>query len=620
MLQRSIFIGLLLLAIATGTYFYLKPSPQALTLQALDYLNQSNVKAAESILNSLPAQSTACPIAFYKGCLSQTVGRLKEADTYFQAAMREPCKGKKEDVVSEILFAQAANAFLEGRDADFTFLVEEAVATNPSSLYALLFEGLVDYLHTRYDEALKSWSAFDATAQNNGNNPWINALVERVFSPSWRQIHMAHCLIEQGDLMLAKGILEKESARQESQNPEIHRLTALFLGFAYLKEGCQMPLDQRGSFYKLAHFYFERGGTSVSFSRERNLLITPVRLEAERLLLGNLAEEHLQCGFDLINILQKWNAQDAIFTIADRFSQKLLRQTVEENEALCAAVRREFMGTSFLTVLNQRLLDTLIDCLHEGKGNELIPLWTVVKSLSNHPSSDAKQLAALTAEEVFSAVKQDSETLSTTKQYIAFWQILDHSLQDQERLIKNLLLQAKLFWQKEGQESKGKELMALCLHLHDQHPSTLKEIETFLNDLYIRAEESNLIGRLSYIYDAMGLFAIQRKDLISPSKLANHLADADYLYHSQNFTAATTHAGWVLKLDPSNQHALKLVGLSSFHLGEYNKSFMILSRLSHLDEQCHKALVMSQIFATQEPAQHLAQIDPAFSFDAKGSE
>lgn len=616
MLQRFLLVGLLLLALAGGGYYYFKPSPQALSLQALDYLKQDNLKKAETILNSLPPQSTSHPIAFYKGCIAQTTGRLREAGMYFQIALKEPCKGNKEAVVFEIALAQAMNAFLEGRDADFCTFAEAAASVNPSSAYSLFFHGTSNYMQGRFEKALLAWSTF-STSQTESGSPWFHTLFERVFSSSWQQIHMAHCLIEQGDLILGKEILEKESA---CHHPELPRLAALFLGYAYLKEGCQMPIDQRGSFYKLAHFYFDRGGTSLNFNRERNLLISPLRLEAEQLLLANLPSEQLPCLFDLIHILQKWNAQEAIADLAEHFSHTLLQQAEAEKETLCQTLRREFMGNLFLATLNQKLIDSLSLSLHIGKGEELIQMWSLIQSLSNSPGLVAKQLAALTTEEIFSAVQQDSDSLVITKQYIAFWNHLDHSQQDLERLVKNLLLQAKLFWQKEGQESKGKELMSICLDLSEHHSSTLKEIEVFLNDLYIRAEESNLIERLSFIYDAMCSFDIQKKDLISPSKLANHLADADYLYHSQNYTAAITHAGWVLKLDPSNQHAIKLVGLSSFHLGEYGRSFIVLSRLSNPDENCYKALVLSQVLSNQEPAHHLAQINPLITYDNKSSD
>lgn len=620
MLQRFFLVGLLLLALAGGVYYYLKPNPQALSLQALDYLKQDNLREAEMMLNSLPPQSTSHPIAFYKGCLSQTAGRYKEAGMFFQIALKEPCKGNKEAVAFETALAQAMNAFLEGRDADFCALATAAASINPSSTYALFFQGTVDYLQARYERALQAWTTFSTTSHTAEGSPWFHTAFERIFSPSWQQIHIAHCLIEQGDLILGKEILEKESACLEGHHPELPRLAALFLGYAYLKEGCQMPIDQRGSFYKLAHFYFDRGGTSLNFNRERNLLIAPLRLEAEQLLLANLPNEHMQCLYDLIHILQKWNAQEAIAALAEHFSHTLLHQTEHEKETLCQTLRREFMGNLFLATLNQKLIDSLTLSLHEGKGGELIQMWALIQTLSNSPALVAKQLAALTTEEIFSAVQQDSDSLATTKQYIAFWNHLDHSQQDQERLVKNLLLQAKLFWQKEGQESKGKELMSICLDLSEHHVSTLKEIETFLNELYIRAEESNLIERLSFIYDAMCTFDIQKKDLISPSKLANHLADADYLYHSQNFTAAITHAGWVLKLDPANQHALKVVGLSSFHLGEYSRSFLVLSRLANPDEKCYKALVLSQVLSNQEPAHHLAQINPIITYDTKDSD
>lgn len=612
MLQRFLLIGVFLVVVSAGAYFYLKPTSEALAKRALYCINQNDFNGAESILKSLPSQSTTYPLALYRGYLSQANGRLKEAESLFQTALREPFKGKRNEVLAEIVLAEGMNAFLEMRDADFCSLIQEARKIGPASSYLSFFEGLVHYLHSRYAEALVSWSSF--APNEDKDSSWLHSSFERFFPYAWRQLHLAHCLVEVGDLILGKEILERESLR-ETQESELHRLAALFLGLSYLKEGREMLESQRDSFYRLAHFYFDRAGTSLRFSRERGLLTHHLCFEIEHLLLEDLAKEQAKGGLFFIHTLQKWNAHEAIVSLAGQIAQTILHEPEAKREMICQALRKEFIGSPFLSVLTEKLFNTLALNLQAGETTEVLQAWPLVKALSSRPNLTERQLATLAAEEIFSIVNKDTEDLPFTKQFISFWQSLEHTPQEKEKLTLNLLLQSKLFWQKEGQEPKGRELMSICLQLNDQHPSALKEIETFLNDLYLRAEESNLIERLSYIYDAMCHFGIQKQDLISPSKLANHLADADYQYHTQNYTAATTHAGWVLKLDPENQQALKLVGLSSFHLGEYSKSFTTLSRLSNPDEQSYKILVISQAFSVQEPGHHLAQSDPSKSYD-----
>jgi len=117
------------------------------------------------------------------------------------------------------------------------------------------------------------------------------------------------------------------------------------------------------------------------------------------------------------------------------------------------------------------------------------------------------------------------------------------------------------------------------------------------------------------IFDAMDHFQINKQELATPGKLANHLADAEYLYHAHNYSLCKAHGMWVLKLDPENECAQRLVGLSSFHLGEYSRALCALKKLDNPDEDARKALMLSQVFASQEQEKHLCQIDNIDSFD-----
>ncbi|MCH9626709.1 MAG: hypothetical protein S4CHLAM2_03370 [Chlamydiales bacterium] len=612
MSKRVIIILVVFIGCATGSYYLFKPNPIAQTDQALSALQENNVAAAQEALKTLSAQPMAYPLTLYKGYLEQARGRYLESDLYFHSLLKNPPKKLREAVKLEALLAQASNAFFQQRDQDISPLVDSAQLLAPHNPFVFFFKGLNNYLRADYGEALKAWSAFNPTEPTEGTG-WMATVVERLFPLTWRQLHVAHCLTEEGDLLSGREILEKESHQMDSQ--ELTNLATLFLGLTYLKEADHIPIDQRGSYYKLARFYFERSGTKELHQRERKLITPHVQKEAEGLLLTSLDDEKAKWGFDFVHTLLEWKANTAVESIAEELAYKMLSQKGEEDVKLCQSIRQEFLGSPFHVLLTQKLLDAMAHGLKRGETEDLHEVWSMVETLSPSPTLLAKQIASLTSEEIFRTVKRDNNSLLHTRRYLAFWEKLGRSTQERESLAQELFLHAQLFWQQEHQEKKGERLMDIAQKLCSNKVRMDRQIGEYLGNLYTKAENSNMIGRLMLIFDAMDRFQINKQELANPSKMANHLADAEYLYDAHNYSLSKAHAMWVLKLDPDNESAQRLVGLSSFHLGEYSRALCALKTLDNPDEDARKALMLSQVFASQEQEKHLCQIDNIDSFE-----
>lgn len=610
--KKLLLIFAIFVSCAGGSYFIFKPNPVSQAELALERLKVGNYAGAEEALRTLSEHPSPYPIALYQGYLELARGRHLESDLYLRSLLEAPPKKFKQGVALEVLLARATNAFFEKRDLDFYPLVHSARELSAHNRFVFFFTGLGDYLRADYSEALRSWNAFAATEASEGSG-WMTPVFEKFFPLTWRQLHMAHCLTEEGNLLLSREILEKESHQMD--NEELTSLATLFLGLTYLKETEHIPLDERGSYYKLARFYFERSGTEERFERERELIAPHVKKEAETLLLTSLDPEKQKWGFDFVHTLHEWKADQAVESLATGLAQKLLQERESVDPVLCQAIRQEFLGSPFHQLVTQKLLDAMAYDLKRGETQDLYELWAMVELLTPNPRALTKQIASLTSQEIFRTVKRDTTALEHTRRYIAFWEKLGRSTQEREMLARELLGQAKLFWQQEHQERKGEQLMALALKMSRHRSAMEAEISSFLTTLYNRAEHSNLIGRLMCIFDAMDRFQINKQELANPSKLANHLADAEYLYHAHNYALCKAQAQWVLKLHPEHEQAQRLVGLSSFHLGEYTNAVCSLQKLNAPDEDSHKALMLSQAFASQEQEKHLAQIDNTDSFD-----
>ena len=126
---------------------------------------------------------------------------------------------------------------------------------------------------------------------------WMLTSLEKYFPQIWLKAHRAHCLIEQGEILAAREILEKESHVLE-QGHEHQPLCTLFLGLSYLKEAQTLPIDQRDTFYTMARFYLHRSQINEGQSREKSRVITHLEDEAKILLTPDLAGEKSKWGFE----------------------------------------------------------------------------------------------------------------------------------------------------------------------------------------------------------------------------------------------------------------------------------------------------------------------------------
>jgi hypothetical protein len=337
----------------------------------------------------------------------------------------------------------------------------------------------------------------------------------------------------------------------------------------------------------------------------------------KELLWEGLDEEKREWGFHLIHTLQKWNVEHVIHHLADSLAIRMATKALSQEESiiLCAQMRKELLDTSFHSLLTERLLLTLKEVLQEGHCETPGELWVLIDTLSPHSRMIAREVISWTQNRILRMVREDDPLLTQTLRLIAFWERLGPQNEERALLTRELLSCAEFFWHSEEEESKGERLMEIALEISGYNPLVEKEISSFLTDLYLQAESSNKIHRLMLIYEAMERFEINPNGLASKTSLANYLADAQYLYGVRNYPAAQTHGSWVLKLDPHNQGANRLVGLCAFHLGEYEKALCCLRELQEPDEIVFKALILSQAFTLREQGRHLCQIDTSCSFD-----
>ncbi|MCP5469642.1 MAG: DUF1347 family protein [Chlamydiales bacterium] len=590
-----------------GVYSYCHGRVKGNPDKALPSFREGELAAAERILRN--SDTVTFPLALYHSYLATASGHFKESDYFLQTILRDGSYHQSEELLVQSYLTQAINAYFENGEQEITPLIDRARRLNSGSSVILFFEGLSNYVHKQYSEALRFWAAYTS------EKGWMDTVIDRCFPLSWRQLHVAHCLTEEGDVLSSREILEKESHLLESDPHNYHQLAMLFLGLSYLREAHEAPVSSRGSYYKLARFYFERSGREIRFDRERLRACEHLGEEATALLASASNDEMRQWGLVFVRTLQEWNATPQLEEVASHLIQNILLRRDRSYAPICHQICQEFDGTFFHSLLTEKLLASLEEKAASKESDALYYLWGMLESLSDQPKKLAKTVARITSDQLFETVYTDSENLLETRRLLAFWKTLDQNKSAYEKLAQELLSYGQLFWKKEGFEEKGNRLFRLAVDFCVDKQFAQTRVEQFLTELYASAENCNMILRLSLIHDALDYFHVTIKEIASSEKLANHLADAEYLYDARNWAAAKTHAGWVLKLDPTNHRAKRLVGLSCFHMGEYSKAVRYLSELPVLDENVHKALAFSRVYSSQEPSEHLVQIDNIDSFD-----
>lgn len=583
--------------------------------EALQHLLANNYSLAEQTLLKDGCQYHF-PLPLYRGYIAQAQSFFEESDYFFQSLTQSSSKSNQKEVLLQAYLAQITNAYFQNQDYKLPPLINLAKQYSTENHFLPFFEGLSNYISHRYSDALRLWSS-SPPAINYSDHVWMQALTQKCFPTTWQQLHIAHCLVEEGDIETSRAILEKEQHQLDDQNSDYHHLATLLLGLTYLKESAEIPADNRNSYYKLAQFYFERAEKLQPFAREQNRVIDQIKNEVEALLANYNTPFQRDWAFAFIRTLLDWKAHHPLEEISDKIVTQMCTAYDNKMDIFCHTLRKEFESTFFYTTLTEKLHASLVTSIQQAQMDQIIPLWSYTAALAPSSGDISKTVANLTSEAMFRTIYLDDELLEKTRSYLLFWNQLNQNQSSYKQMSYDLFAQAMTFWKKGDQEKKGLHLMEIALQLTPDKKEMEIAIEIFLSNLYKDAESSNMVHRLDLVYDALIGFGFSvEKSLNDRSKLANHLADAEYLYNVRNYAAALTHARWVLKHDFGNEKALRLIGLSSFQMGEYDAALDILSQINTQDIAVQKAIAFSFAYSIQNSQEHIVQIDNIEAFDA----
>lgn len=573
------------LFIISFAFFLFGPKKEHIVDKALSHFLEGNVFLADHLLYKLEKKSPSYPIFYQKAFLAQMKGKFAEADLLFQKGVYAL---HKEEEIHDLFLGKALGFYFQRNFKEIPPLLEKIQKIDRNSPQLQLIEALYKYETGQYADFI----CYVEQNKKEKKRNWVQGVLNHYFPEDWIEIHYAHALIEEKKYKNAREILEKYIDSSPCSY-HLSELALLYSGYSYLKEASSLAFFERKSFLNIALFYFGRGEEIP----EEKSKIAPSVLEEISSLLQEEQDNHYASSF--IHLLEKWQEKTILSDIADKMVEKITHKNNIQSSALCNFLKEEFEGGIFHTFLIDKMFLTMQSHLKEKNSNPY-DIWQQIEAISTSvPSSYSEKIATLAEEEIINLLQKEKEPLSLALQYLKFWKILENR---DHKFVHTLLDYGMLFWRKENEEHKGSHLLKIALYLADESTKMklYHDIEDFFIALYAQAQNANMVGRLCLIYDAMQEFKIGFKGLFTKGELANHLADAAYFFSIHNYQVAKMHAEWVAKVDPQNEEALRYVGLSSFHLGDYPKAIMYLKKLNLPDEKVKMALAMSEANSSNE--------------------
>lgn len=573
---------------------FFPPKKKFLIDEAYQHFVQSDYIAAELALSKVEKGKPSVPFYNYRAFLSLAKKDFVSADQLFYKALLSTYD---ENEKGKLFIGKALSDYYQNKISDMAPLLEKAKRID-NSKELLLIDALYQYETGHFARACQLFAAF--AEKTSWGNHWFEAVITRDLTQKQLEIFWAHALIEEKKYTEARALLEKNIEHVPS--------ATLFLGYSYLKESTTLPFAEKKSFLNVAHCYFDRSFDACI--EERKKIAPAITAEVKGLLKG---DEECFFAFFFIHLLEKWNCGNNLQDIATQILDKMILDGQFKALAFCNTLKEEFKEGLFHDIVLRRLFFLTEGNLKDKKLKNPFEAWQKIETFAtSYPKDLMHSIVMTTQNQILSLFQEEKGSFNRTIKYLKFWKTIESDEFGKKEFSRALLTQGMLFWRTENQEKKGSYILKIALHIADDASKKefSKEVEDFFKALYRQASAVNMVSRLSLIYDAMQEFKIPFKGLLSRDELANHLADAEHFFKIHNYISAKDHAEWVVKVEPTNVDALKLVGLSSFHLGYYSTALAYLKRIAEPDEEITNTLLLCETHLKEEEKKTpLAQLD-----------
>lgn len=499
---------------------------------------------------------------------------------------------KKSSLRENYLTLAIVNSFLNQDSTRLDHYIQQIGSKYPKNL-TLFFKGLHSYTKEEMQEAIYYWESMNEFEFDGYSDlQWL----AYYFNPQWLHLSLGKCYVIDQHYDKARKILD---LKYFSSTPALKEDVLLLLMQADLEEMQSIVLNQRESIYhSLAQFTSEICSTKLDdlILRELKHMIVQKMHPKWTLYFIEYLHKHKQVAYlqDLAHVMLESPFETAMFW---------------------AKVFSSTYGSTFFTQ-TLALLDKKMRIACDTQSYHSYGKYSeIFFTLCNEREDSLEREGFILYTHILQNILKDTNDLTQTQKLVSNWTQFHSNVQRKEELANELLNQAMFYWKKSGGEAKGLQLIHLGLSLTSNKETYLKNTSIFLISLYAYCEKSNTIDRLCMIFDACVSLNINLRTYISEESLANYLVDAKHYFNNFQYDKTKFHAAWILKIYPENQNALRLYGLSCYHLGQYQWAMTALEKIRTPDDLVVQALLLTKNFIFEESKSHLVQTEYMEKFE-----
>lgn len=589
--KKAISIAALLCFIMTLFFLFFWGENRDLNLARSDFVKEK-YEQAKYRLNEARQVITPAEYFLYSAYILREQNKLKDSSSFLVKAAAENQKQPGAHHL-EIALNQILNAYLEHN----LKAMENGLAgikQEETNNWVKFFQALVYYAKHDYKEACAIWKKVE---NRDPLSAWMENAFQKQFPPFWVAVHIVRCEIEEGDYLDARQTLQKDI--QTSSGEQLNDLYFL-LGLSYAKEAQPKPPGAAIPYYKLAFSYFDKIPINEDrFFYEKQQVIFEIQQKALKLIEAKSFKDLAY----YINILEQWKATQELNDLTARLIEVLNVEISEKDwsavDQLTAMLNQVLPKGQLRDSLGVQFEKLVADALEEGNFSRIMLYWKNAMLFSANSDALRKQYSDLAAQKIIKLISTDAPELTTTIPYIEFWKNIEEDHQRHYQFALELIAIGNYLW---ANEHEGKKALALILAAaklpyYNEQKLLKPFLEKNFKQLYTITLQEDSVDQLEYILKAIDLFHLETIPVHDLLQQGNQLEDAQFLYHQKRYAEAEKKARWVLLVNPSNETAIKLVGLLDYQKGNYSEALLLLKKLQSKDSEIEEAIAISEILA-----------------------
>lgn len=193
---------------------------------------------------------------------------------------------------------------------------------------------------------------------------------------------------------------------------------------------------------------------------------------------------------------------------------------------------------------------------------------------------------------IFELIPREGAEFNQTIPYMEFWSSVVSDPSSKARFADELLAIAEEIWKSGSERQKAINLIVIASKLPSQDHEWLfqEKVNDKFDKFYNQALQHDSVEELHSIFDALENLSFVAIDIHSPQEKINQLEDAEYLYSIEKFEEAKQKVSWVLRLDPGNKRAQRLLGMIDYQFAQYKEALSLLEGLSLTNNKEKEAL------------------------------